>query len=235
MIKELTALVSGGNRGIGFEVCRQLAAMGVRVYLGSRDLNKGIEAAAQLQNLKGRVIPIELDVIVNRSVERTIKTIKEEAGRLDILINNAGVYLDEGQSILQIPHHILERTIAVNLMGPFYLIQEAVPLMEKNQYGRIVNVSSGYGSMTHLSGPGTGSYKISKVGLNALTRLVADGVHQRMIKVNCIDPGWVRTDMGGPGAPVKPEDAAKDVVWAATLPEEGPTGGFFYKRQKAAW
>jgi NAD(P)-dependent dehydrogenase (short-subunit alcohol dehydrogenase family) len=235
MIQERTALVSGGNRGIGFEACRQLAALGVRVYLGSRDLKKGLEAAAKLQGVSGKVIPLELDVMVNRSVERAVETIKEEAGRLDILVNNAGVYLDEGQSILDIPPKIFERTIAVNLMGPFYLIQAVVPLMEKNHYGRIVNVSSGYGSMTHLSGPGTGSYKISKVGLNALTRLVADGVHQQFVKVNCIDPGWVRTDMGGPGAPVRPDDAAKDVVWAATLPEEGPTGGFFYKRQKTAW
>jgi len=229
------ALVTGGNRGIGLATCQQLAEKNVRVYLGSRELPKGEQQAQKLQAAGLDVLAIQLDVSDEAACRSAIQKIEQAEGRLDILVNNAGVYLDEGVPISAIPTDTMRTTLEVNLLGPFYLMQLALPLMRARQYGRIVNVSSGYGSMARLSGTSTGSYKVSKIGLNALTRLFAGGVDGSQIKINAIDPGWVRTDMGGAQAARSPQAAAADLVWAATLAGDGPNGGFFYQRQPVTW
>ena len=155
-------------------------------------------------------------------------------GRLDILINNAGVYLDEGVSIFDVSLEAMRLTQEVNFFGPFHLCRAFVPMMRLKDYGRIVNVSSGYGAMVDM-GARTAAYRISKLALNALTRIVADEVKGYNIKVNAMCPGWVSTDMGGPAAPRTVDEGAEAITWLATLPDDGPTGGFFRDHQPIPW
>jgi NAD(P)-dependent dehydrogenase (short-subunit alcohol dehydrogenase family) len=151
-----------------------------------------------------------------------------------VLINNAGVYLDEGLKLSEEDSAILEKTMRTNLLGPFNLIHSFLPLMKKNNYGRIVNVSSGYGQMDEMDYSGAGSYKLSKLALNGLTRILASEVSGN-IKINAVCPGWVRTDMGGPNAPRSAEEAAQSILWLAELEEDGPSGGFFRNGQQISW
>lgn len=229
------ALVTGANRGIGFETCRQLARRGFRVALTSRDEEKGREAAAVLVAEGLDVHFLSLDVTDKSEIRELAAVLDRHFGRLDVLINNAAVDLDEGENILSIPDGVLETTMEINFRGPFYVTRALLPLMQRGGYGRIVNISSGYGSITRLSGPDTGAYKMSKVALNAFTRILSDAVDGRRIKVNAVDPGWVRTDMGGPYASRSVEQAVDGILWLAELPADGPTGGFFYDRRPAAW
>jgi NAD(P)-dependent dehydrogenase (short-subunit alcohol dehydrogenase family) len=158
----------------------------------------------------------------------------KEFGRLDVLVNNAGVYPDEGISVFEVPLETVQLTMAINFYGPFHLCRAFVPLMRRQNYGRVVNVSSGAGSITELAGR-TAAYKLSKVALNALTRIVADEVRGHNIKVNAMCPGWVRTEMGGPAAPRSVEEAVDTIIWLATLGDDGPTGGFFRDQQPIPW
>ncbi|MCU0490026.1 MAG: SDR family oxidoreductase [Chloroflexaceae bacterium] len=228
------ALVTGANRGIGLEVSRQLARQGLHVILTSRDEGQGQQAADGLaaDGLAASYLP--LDVTDGQRIERLAALVQREYGRLDVLVNNAGVYLDEGVSIFAVDEATIRETMEVNFFGALLLTRALVPLMRANRYGRIVNVSSGYGSM-HEMGGYTGAYKISKVALNAMTRIMADELRRDNIKVNTMNPGWVRTAMGGPHAPRSPAEAADTIVWLATLPNDGPTGGFFADRRPAMW
>ena len=153
-------------------------------------------------------------------------------GRVDILINNAGIYLDEGTSVFNVDEKIVKETLDVNFYGAFNICRALVPIMRQNGYGRIVNISSGYGAMSEMSGYHA-AYRISKAALNALTLIMADELKDGDIKVNAVCPGWVNTDMGGRMAPVSAENAAKDIVHVALMDEEGPTGSFF--RHKNQW
>ena len=227
------ALVTGGNRGIGYEVCRQLAERGLHVLLGSRDRAKGDAAVASLRD-GGRVTALELDVVDSEQISAVSTFIREEYGRLDVLVNNAGVYLDAGESVFDVAMDTFRHTMAVNFYGPLRLCREFVPLMGRNGYGRVVNVSSGYGSISQMGGR-TAAYRVSKAALNALTRIIAGEARGNNIKVNAVCPGWVRTDMGGRGAPRPVAKGAETIVWAATLPDDGPTDGFFRDKRPLAW
>ncbi len=225
------ALVSGGNRGIGLEICRQLAERGYTVVLGSRDEGKGRAAAEELER---NVIPHQLDVADAESVDRIAAFLEEEFGRLDVLVNNAGIANDEGQRGVDADLNRVREALEANVLGAWRLSEVVIPLMQRGGYGRIVNVSSGVGALEDMGG-GSPGYRVSKTALNALTRILSSELRGSGILVNSICPGWVATDMGSPGAPRPVEDGADALVWAATLPNNGPTGGFFRDRRPIAW
>lgn len=228
------ALVTGGNRGLGNELAKQLALKGFKVILASRNLEMGKKAAEKLKEINLDVSYVEMDVTNQESIHQAAATINEHFGRLDVLINNAGVYLDKNEKLLAMDPTILENTMATNFFGVYDVIRSFIPLMEKQGYGRIINISSEYGANSELSYPGVGAYKLSKFALNGLTRLVAAEVNGD-IKINAVDPGWVRTDMGGPSAPKTPREAAESIIWLATVGREGPSGAFFRDGKQIPW
>jgi NAD(P)-dependent dehydrogenase (short-subunit alcohol dehydrogenase family) len=228
------ALVTGANRGIGFETCRQLARLGLQVILTSRQLEQGEQAAEILRSEGLPVLYHRLDVSEVDQVEQLRRWVIERFGRLDVLVNNAGVYLDDRLSVLTVPLDMLRLTMEINFYGALYTCRAFVPMMKKNGYGRVVNVSSEMGSLANMAGNSAG-YRASKVALNALTCILASEVHAQNIKVNSASPGWVRSDMGGPHATRSLEQGAETIVWLATLPDDGPSGGFFRDRKPIAW
>jgi len=233
-LSEQVAIVTGANRGIGFETCRQLSQQGIRTILTSRDESKGQAAVRNLLDEGGDIIYHQLDVTDLGSISRLLTFVDENFDQLDILVNNAGIFLDRSTSVFDLPLEILQETMDTNFVGALNMCQAFVPLMRKNGYGRIVNVSSGMGSITSMDGH-SAAYKLSKATLNALTRIMADELKDDHILVNTMAPGWVRTDMGGPSAPRSLAQGADTITWLATLPEDGPTGGFFEDRQLIQW
>ncbi len=225
------ALVSGGNRGIGLEIARQLADRGMTVILGSRDEEQGRAAA---RRLSGNVVARQLDVADEESVARLATSVDDEFGRLDVLVNNAGISNDDGQRGMNADLDRVRQALEVNLFGAWRLCELAVPLMQRHGYGRIVNVSSGMGALEDMGG-GSPGYRVSKTALNALTRILASELRGSGILVNSVCPGWVQTDMGSSRAPRPVEEGADTPVWAATLPNNGPTGGFFRDRRPIPW
>jgi NAD(P)-dependent dehydrogenase (short-subunit alcohol dehydrogenase family) len=227
------ALVTGANRGIGFQTCRQLGQLGFTILLTARDFTKGKVATKQLTDNGLEVIFYQLDVSNKSHIQHTANVIKQQFGHLDILVNNAAILYDTWQSTINADLDVVNEALMTNLYGPWLLCQAFIPMMKRNGYGRIVNVSSGAGSLHYMEG-GTPAYSISKVTLNALTRKLAAELKGTGILVNSIDPGWVATDMGGHGGR-SVEEGAKGIVWAATLPDTGPSGGFFYDGKPEPW
>ena len=225
------ALVSGANRGIGREIVRQLAERGIVTILGSRDEEKGRAAA---EGIDGEVHVRRLDVTDEKGIQNLARSVEEEFGRLDILVNNAGVSIDRGQRGVDADLDVVKETLEMNLFGAWRLCEAFVPLMQRNGYGRIVNISSGMGALEEMGG-GSPAYRISKTALNALTRILASELRGSGVLVNSVCPGWVRTDMGGSSASRSVEEGADTPVWAATLPNNGPTGGFFRNRRQIPW
>jgi NAD(P)-dependent dehydrogenase (short-subunit alcohol dehydrogenase family) len=238
MGEQRVALVSGANRGIGLEVVRQLGKLGLIAVLGSRDRSKGAAAAAKLASEGIEAPLVALDVTDAKSVAATVTDVQARFGRIDVLVNNAGIALDGSRapvsSVLEVSPETVARTLDANTLGPLRLIQAVVPLMRTRGYGRIVNVSSGLGQISGMGGSWPG-YRMSKAALNALTRIVAAEVGSANIKVNAVSPGWVRTDMGGQEAPRSVAQGADTIVWLATLPDDGPSGLFFEDRKPIAW
>lgn len=231
--KKKIALVTGANRGLGFETCKQLSQLGLTVLLTSRDPTKGEVAAKQLIDKGLDVIFYQLDVSKRSNIKDIFTKIENQFGQLDILINNAAILYDKDQSTMNADLELVNKALTTNLFGPWLLCQAFIPLMIKNDYGRIVNVSSGAASMHYMEG-GTPAYGISKVALNALTRKLASELGRKNVLVNAVDPGWVATDMGGYGGrPI--EDGCRGIVWAATLPNNGPSGGFFHDGEPELW
>lgn len=229
------AVVTGANKGIGFEICRQLAGRDLRVLLTSRDPGKGEEAAGRLKASGLDVLFHPLDVDSDESVAALRRFIDREVGRADVLVNNAGILIDSrSTSVLKEPIDTFRRTLETNFFGALRMCQAIVPLMRRNRYGRIVNMSSGLGQLEDM-GDGTPAYRVSKAALNALTRMVSVAVRGEDILVNSVCPGWVRTDMGGPNAKRSVEQGAETAVWLAMLPHDGPTGGFFRDNQPIPW
>ncbi|MBD2102262.1 SDR family oxidoreductase [Leptolyngbya sp. FACHB-261] len=229
------AVVTGANRGLGLETSRQLAKQGIHVVLASRDAAKGQKIAEQLKAEGLDVTPYALEVTRSDSVQELGQWLKQQFGNLDILVNNAGVFLDAGDaSVFNAPIDTLRQTMETNVYGPLQLAQALVPLMQAQNYGRIVNVSSGMGQLTDMGG-GSLAYRLSKTALNALTRILAAELKGTNILVNSVCPGWVQTDMGGAGAPRTPEQGADTIVWLATLPDGSPSGGFFRDRRPIDW
>jgi NAD(P)-dependent dehydrogenase (short-subunit alcohol dehydrogenase family) len=234
-MKKRIALVTGGNRGLGFETCRQLARSGLTVILTARDPDKGNIAAIQLANTEGLdVIFYVLDVMNSGHIRDIAKQVIEEFGRLDILVNNAAILYDTWQYTIDADLDIVNQAMVTNVYGPWRLCQAFIPVMKRNRYGRIVNISSLGGSLHYMEEGGTPAYAISKAALNVLTRKLAAELRGTGILVNSIDPGWLATDMGGHGgAPV--EEGTHGIVWAATLSDDGPSGGFFYGHGKSVF
>jgi NAD(P)-dependent dehydrogenase (short-subunit alcohol dehydrogenase family) len=223
-------LVTGGNRGIGLEVCRQLAAQGYTVVLGSRDEAKGEAAAAELD---GDVTVLALDVADDESVGAAAAAVDERFGRLDALVNNAAILYDTYNHGVDVDLAEVRRGLETNLFGAWRMVQAFLPLLRRSEHGRIVNVSSGAGSLESMEG-GAPTYAVSKAALNALTRILADELAGDRILVNSVCPGWTETDMGGPGGRAI-EVGAASVVWGVTLADDGPTGGFFRDGEPRPW
>ncbi|WKN44677.1 SDR family oxidoreductase [Tunicatimonas pelagia] len=228
----MIALVTGANRGIGQEVCRQLAEAGHQVILTSRNEEKGKKAVAELGSDQISYHP--LDVTNDASIAKIRSYVEEQYGRLDMLINNAGIHYDSWQNAEQADLKIAQEAFDANLLGPWRVSQAFIPMMREHSYGRIVNVSSGAGALNGMSG-GTPAYSISKASLNVLTIKLAADLKGTGILVNSVGPGWVRTDMGGKEAPRSVAEGAEGIVWAATLPKDGPTGGFFRDGKRIEW
>ena len=217
-----TALVTGANRGIGFAIAQGLAAQGLKVLLGARSAQAGEDAAAQID---GDVTAVALDVTNMEAINRVCS-----GHAIDILINNAGVLY---QDPLLEKSEAFEDGINVMLRGPYYLIRATAPGMKKRGWGRIVNISSGWGSFNEgLGGPN--GYGLAKAALNAMTLTLSREL-PAAIKINTMCPGWVRTRMGGGGATLTPEQGADTAIWLALLPASGPSGGFFRGRKAIAW
>jgi len=229
----IIAIVTGANRGIGLEVCHQLAQQGVTVVLGSRDLAKG-QQAVQPYIQQGLLIDVQqLDVTDNQSIERLRQYIDITYHRVDVLVNNAAILYDTWQHAVDADLQVVKQALDTNIFGAWRMCQAFIPLLHKSSHGRIVNVSSEAGSLTTM-GEGTPAYNVSKTALNALTRMLSAELHSAGILVNSICPGWVATEMGGAGGrPV--QEGAAGIIWAALLPDDGPTGGFFRDGKPLAW
>ena len=230
---ERIALVTGANRGIGFEACRQLAAKGFVVLLTARDATKA-KTAADALNSAGRVDALVLDVDDANSIAKAAAEVASQHQHLDVLINNAGINYDTWETVenADINGTVME-TITTNLLGPWRVCQAFLPMLRNSRAGRIVNVSSESGSLAHM-GAGPPAYQVTKAALNALTRTLAGELRGSHILVNSVCPGWVATDMGGTGGRPVAEGAA-GIVWAATLPNDGPNGGLFRDGKPLPW
>jgi NAD(P)-dependent dehydrogenase (short-subunit alcohol dehydrogenase family) len=226
------AVVTGANRGIGLEVCRQLADLGYLVVLGSRDVDKGRRAAASLER-PDRVTACRLDVANDESVLSAAEWVTARLGRCDALVNNAAIDYDTDARATTADLDRVHRALETNLFGAWRTALAFLPLLRRSPHPRVVNVSSGSGSISEM-GAGTPAYSVSKAALNALTRMLAAELRGDHVLVNAVCPGWVATDMGGPGGrPVA--EGAQGIVWAATLPDDGPTGGFFRDGRALPW
>jgi len=225
--------VTGGNRGIGLEVCRQLAAKGLRVILTARDPAKAEAAAASLGGA-GRVVAATLDVTDLPGARRLADDLAAQGLNVDVLVNNAAVLVAESAGAMETPIAEFRRTFDTNVFGAISVSQAFVPGMVSRKYGRVVNVSSLAGQLSSM-GTYAPAYSMSKSALNAFTRQLAGATKGTGVLVNSACPGWVRTDMGGPGAPKSVEEGADTIVWLATLPAKGPTGGFFSDRTAIDW
>ncbi|MEW4491027.1 SDR family NAD(P)-dependent oxidoreductase [Thalassoglobus sp. JC818] len=226
-----TVLVSGGNRGIGLAIVTALAEQGNAVWLGSRELAEGERVAASFEESGLDVTAVQLDLADASSIESAVNRVQGAGYPISALVNNAGVYHD--RPLLELTDAETAESLSVHLTGPIRLIRALVPDMTSRGYGRIVNVSSSWGSFAEgLGGPG--AYGVTKAALNALTVRLANELPST-IKVNSMCPGWVRTRMGGGGATRSPEEGAKTAVWLATLPDDGPTGGFFRDEEPIEW
>ncbi|MFJ1705858.1 SDR family NAD(P)-dependent oxidoreductase [Kitasatospora sp. NPDC088346] len=224
------SLVTGANRGIGRETARQLAALGHTVLLCARRPEDAERVAAELG---GTVRPHRLDVTSQAEADALARHVEARYGRLDVLVNNAATNYDPGERAVDVDLDDVRRTLETNLIGAWRVAGAFVPLLRRSAHGRIVNVSSESGSLTRM-GAGEPAYGVSKAALNALTRKLAAELRADGVLVNAVCPGWVATDMGGPGGgPV--EEGAAGVLWAATLPDGGPTGGFFRHGRPLAW
>jgi NAD(P)-dependent dehydrogenase (short-subunit alcohol dehydrogenase family) len=223
------ALVTGANRGIGLAIVVGLAKHSdIKVLLGSRNLRGGEKAAA---GIKGNVLAVALDLSDQAQLKKQYAAIVAAHGEVDILVNNAGV-LEEG-NLLEVSEEKFQSSLRINFLAAYDLIRLAMPGMVKRRYGRVVNVSSSWGSFADgLTGPA--AYSVSKAGLNALTLSLSKGLPPN-VKVNSICRGWVRTRMGGEGASLSPEAGADTAIWLATLPENGQNGGFFRERKMVEW
>jgi NAD(P)-dependent dehydrogenase (short-subunit alcohol dehydrogenase family) len=227
------ALVTGANRGIGLEVVRQLAAHGHTVYLGSRDPSAGEKAAHELRSTDLDVRAVTLDVTDLPSLTAAAAGIASRHGHVNVLVNNAAILYDTWQYATDADLATVRQAFETNVFGAWQATQEMLPLLRRGRHARIVNVSSGAGSLTDMGGS-TPAYRMTKASLNALTRMLAAELSGTHILVNSVCPGWVDTDMGGPGGQPVAAGAA-GIVWAATLPDDGPTGGFFRDQQAVPW
>ncbi|MFH9548404.1 SDR family NAD(P)-dependent oxidoreductase [Streptomyces sp. NPDC051445] len=228
-----TALVTGGARGIGLEIGRQLADLGLRVLVGARRASAAEEGC---RAIGPAAFPLALDVTSAASVAEAVRRARDLTGGIDVLVNNAGVSLDGELRPPYVDEDVLRATLDTNLTGAWRVVEAVVPGMVEAGYGRVVNVTSSYGSLSLMDSGRHPAYRISKAALNALTRMLAAELAGTGVLVNAADPGWTRSAMGGPSAPRGPREGADTPVWLATLPEnDGTTGGLFADRRPLPW
>jgi NAD(P)-dependent dehydrogenase (short-subunit alcohol dehydrogenase family) len=236
------AVVTGANRGLGFEISRQLGLKGITIIAGTRQGADGARAVERLKDEGINAHSIILDVTEPSTVEALPRLLNVQFGHIDILINNAGVLIDSGVPLSDLDEGVLRATFETNVFGAFVVTRALLPLIRKSSFGRIVNMSSSLGSLASIGDPNSPfyqvvcpAYQMSKAALNALTVVFAKELKDTNIKVNSACAGWVRTDLGTERAPLSVEEGADTPVWLATLPDDGPTGGFFNSRRPAPW
>lgn len=228
-----TAIVTGANRGLGKEIVKQLLAEGFRVVSTSRS-QRGAGHAGAIKSGKEPLWHHQLDVADTNSISTLREYLAGQFGTIDVLINNAGIHYDTFQNTLNADFTVVEEAWQVNTLGPWRLTKALYPLMRKGGGGRIINVSSASGSFVD-SWPGTPAYSVTKAALNMLTLKLSADVAADKILVNAVCPGWVRTRMGGQDAPRSVAEGARSILWAALLPDDGPTGGFFRDGEPLPW
>ena len=227
--------MTGANRGLGLETVRQLLTKGLSVVLAGRDAAALQRAHRSLaEEDQRRATTVQLDVTSVESITAARQAVAARVGSVDVLVNNAAVLLGEDDDVLSIGAEEYRRTFETNLFGAIEVCRAFVPAMARARYGRVVNVSSGAGQLATMSAYAP-AYSISKAALNAFTRILAHTYRADGVLVNAVDPGWVRTDMGGPSAPRSPQEGADTIVWLATLPDRGPSGKFFRDRRAIEW
>jgi NAD(P)-dependent dehydrogenase (short-subunit alcohol dehydrogenase family) len=226
--------VTGSNRGMGLETARQLLLRGYRVAMTGRDADTTERSRIALGELAAGAISVRMDVTDAASIDAARRSIQKQLGSVDAIVNNAAVLVGENDEILSMPLEAFRQTLEVNLLGAIEVCRAFVPAMVERGYGCIVNVSSGAGQLSAISTYAP-AYSISKAALNAFTRILAESYRTSGILVNAVDPGWVRTDMGGASAPRSIQQGVETTVWLATLTDDGPTGGFFRDRRRIEW
>ena len=226
-----TVLVTGANKGIGFEICRQLGALGYHVILSARNKERGIKATNALSEMRYKIDFLQMDVSNEKSIMDVINEFKRHEVKLDVLINNAGILLDD-TDILDLKTEVLEKTIYTNTFGAFWVIKTFLPLL--NNGGRIINISSGLGSLNEMSDYAP-AYSISKTAMNAITKQFSIALKDKNIAVNSVSPGWVRTDMGGENASRPVEKGAETAVWLAVDAPINLTGKFLRDKKEIEW
>lgn len=234
------AIVTGGNRGMGLETCRQLAQRGYRVVLTSRESVVGEVAAGRLRDEEGlEVEPFRLDLTRAEDIAALVGHARRKLGRVDVLVNNAGLYLEYGgaavrerTSVFDAQLQVVRAIMETNLFGPFTLSQGLVAMMREQGYGRVVNVTSAMGQLAEMGG-GAPGYRLAGVGINAMTRIFAQELQDTNVLINSVDPGWVRTR--SPDADRSVEEGVATTIWLATLPDGGPSGQFFRDKEPIPW
>jgi NAD(P)-dependent dehydrogenase (short-subunit alcohol dehydrogenase family) len=225
-------VVTGANRGIGHEICRQLAQKGQQVILTARHETEGKKAVSDLKGEGLQVVFHPLDITVSDSVQTFVDWLTTNYGKLDVLVNNAGIFSTTG--IADAPLSEIQSILNTNLVGIIHLTQQLLPLLHKSNEGRIINISSGMGTIEGVKEGGFGGYRLSKAGLNMITMMFAKELAPTKLKINAMCPGWVKTDMGGSAAPRSVTQGADTAMWLATA-KEIPTGCFFRDRQIISW
>lgn len=235
------AIVTGANRGLGLATSKELAGMGYKVILTARHTSQGREKTEELKEKGLDVSFYHLDVNDSNSIGGLYEYVLNDFGRCDVLINNAGVLIDKvdyvGEDLFEHLRHDknnIAQTLDTNIIGPYLLCEAFGPIMRKQRYGRIVNISSSMGQLSEMQ-EGFAAYRISKAGVNAVTRIFSAVYKGHNVLVNSICPGWVKTDMGGPNAQREIDEGISGIIWAATLPDGGPTGGFFRDKHPIPW
>jgi len=228
-----TALVTGANKGIGYEVARQLAGKGFYVFIGARNPEAGLKAVDEIGKNRGKATFLKIDVVDNASVTAAAREFAKSADHLDVLVNNAGIIVDGDNSILEISDELLRKTLETNTLGALRVTRAFVPLLRKSKAPRVINVSSGGGQLTGGADGWSPAYCISKTALNGVTSQLATALPK--FAVNSVCPGWVRTDMGGHGATRSVEEGANTIVWLAADAPQKLTGKFLRDRKEIPW
>ncbi|MCI5081716.1 MAG: SDR family oxidoreductase [Saprospiraceae bacterium] len=226
-------LITGANKGIGFEIARQLGKKAFKIWLAARNAKRGQQAVQKLQDEGISATFVELDVSQTESIQQAFQFVGSHLQKLDVLINNAGILLDQDNSLLQMPPKQVEETMQINALGPLYVTRAFLPLLATGS--RVINVSSGAGAICNGMTTWAPVYSISKATENAITIQLAQTLQSRGISVNAVCPGWVRTDMGGSSASRSVEKGAETPVWMATELDESITGCFFKDKKEKSW
>lgn len=236
MDSPVVSVITGASRGLGRAAAHRLATMENRTVVATaRHLEDLAPLSSKLQMSGHKLETHQLDVTDDASVAALRDWLAERFGRIDVLINNAGILVDRhSTSVLELPLDTLRQTLDTNLFGMLRVTQALLPLMRTSRAGRVVNLASSMGQLAEMDA-GAPAYRISKTAVNALTRILAVETANSRIKVNSVCPGWCRTNIGGPEAPHSPEEGVDTVIWLATLPDDGPSGGFFRDREPIAW